>query len=403
MAETNTAAPPAGPLDGIRIVDLSYWVAAPSAAGALAMMGADVIKVENATGDLTRYIGARENGFTGLFEALNRNKRGIALNLRTRAGREVLDGLLAGADILVESFRNDVREGLGLGPATVRERYPRLIHATSTGFGLRGPDVDLPAFDIVAGARSGYLVAQGRDFGVPRRPVAPLGDLVAGKDLVQGILLALWARERTGRGQHVSVSLFASQVLLQSFSLSDYLFDGRRAGSFPHPDGDALSTWYKTQDDGYVAISLLHYRFWPNICAAMGLERLLEEERFGTPFLRRENDTELRAILAERFASKPRDEWLRVLAEHDVPAGAMQDCDEVVRDPQTIANELIVEFDHPRHGRIRQPSSPITLSSTPASIRLPAPQLGEHTAEVLAELGYDEAAAAEIIASGFAA
>jgi crotonobetainyl-CoA:carnitine CoA-transferase CaiB-like acyl-CoA transferase len=390
-----------GPLAGIRVIDMAYWISGPAAAALLADMGADVIKVENAGGDLIRAIGQRPNGFNGLFEWVNRSKRGAVLDVLTPSGREAIHRLVATADVFLENFRPGTLERLGLGWEELHAKYPRLIHAKATGFGDRGPDATLPAFDVVASARSGYLLAQGAAEGRPRRPLAPLADLVTAKDMAQGITLALFARERTGRGQQVMASLLGSQIALQGIQVTDHLYDARPA-TMRHPDGDALSTWYTTADGKWVVISLLHHRFWPNLCDALGRPDLVSDPRFETPQARVDHGPELRALMAELFATKSRAEWLALMREHDVPAGAVQNHAEMAADPQVIANEFVVSVEHAVYGTLRQSGWGFALRETPAAIRRAAPQLGEHTAEILAELGYDEDEAAEVIAASLA-
>lgn len=387
--DSDSPAPAPGPLDGVRVVDLSTWVFGPWAGGRLGDMGADVVKVESSRGDLTRYIGRRDSGFSSLFESLNRNKRSIVLDLREGRALDVLHQLLSTADVLIENLRPAAAVRLGLTWEALHERHPRLIHARATGFGDRGPDAELPAFDIVASARAGYLVATGRPEGVPRRPLSPLADLLAGRDLVQGVVLALYARERLGRGQQVVASLLGSQIAIQSTNLYSFLYDGTTEGNTDrHRDGTALSTWYRAADRGWVTISLLDPSFWPKLCAAVERLDLLEDPRFADPQARHAQDAELREVMTGVFAARPRDEWVAILREFDVPAGAMKDWDEAVDDVQTVANGYIRPYDHPFYGPMRVPSWGFAMSETDGAIRLPAPELGQHTEEVLSELGY---------------
>ncbi len=388
-----------GALDGIRVVDMTSYIQGPAATLELADMGADVVKIEAVEGDPLRGFGRGEDGFSTTFESLNRNKRGIALNLRDPAAVQVVHRLVADADVLVVSFRQKLLKRLGLDYDAVAERHPRLIHASATAYGVDGPDADEPAFDIVAGGRSGYLIATGRSEGEPRRPLSPMGDLVAAKDTVSAIALALFARERTGKGQRVVTSLLASQVAFQRLGFTQYLNQGDFV-NVGHRDGMALSTWYRTADDQWIVISLLHPRFFPPLTRAIGRPDLAENPRFGDPTNWKDSDQDLRDALAEEFAKRTRDEWVKVLREADVPGGPVLDLPEVVEDEQVRAQGLFVEYPHPVRGTVRGIGFPSQLRATPANRWSAAPAIGEHTEEILGEAGYADAAIRALLDAG---
>ena len=388
-----------GALDGIRVIDMTTYVQGPATTLELADMGADVIKVEPLTGDHLRGFGGGRKAGWGGFEALNRSKRSLALDLRKPEVGEILGALLAEADVLVVNQRQSLLKRLGIDFESLSARHPRLIHAAATGFGVEGPLADEPAFDIVAGGRSGYLVATGRAEGEPRRPLAPMGDLLTAKDTVIGIVMALFARERTGRGQRVVTSLLSTQVAFQRMGITQYLNGGGLVG-VGHRDGMALSTWYRTRDGGWIVISLLHPRFFPMLCKAIGRPDLAEDPRFGDARRLGESDQPLRAALAAEFAKRDRDEWAEILREAEVPAGPVYDVPEVVEDEQVRSQKLLVEYAHPEGDTLRGVGFASQLGETPASGFRPAPEIGEHSREILAQAGFGEERIQEWVDAG---
>lgn len=374
-------------LDGIRVVDLTSYIQGPAATLELADMGAEVVKIEPPEGDPLRRFGAAKDGFSPAFEALNRNKRSLALDLRNDRAIEAVHRLVDGADVLVVNFRQKVLTRLGLDYATLADRLPRLIHVTATAYGVDGPDAAEPAFDIVAGGRSGLLIATGRSEGEPRRPLSPSGDLLAAKDTVSAIALALFGRERTGRGQRVVTSLLASQVAFQRIGFTAWLARDELI-DVGHRDGMALSTWYRTLDDRWIVISLLHPRFFPVLCEAIGRPDLASDPTLGDPTRWAASDAALRETLAAEFAKRTRDDWVRILREAQLPGGPVLDLPEVVEDEQVLAQEILVEYDHPARGRMRGIGPAAQLRGDPPE-RFEAPrEVGADTTAVLAEAGY---------------
>lgn len=391
-----------GALEGIRVLDMTSYIQGPAATLELADMGADVVKVEAIDGDPLRGFGRDADGISSAFEALNRNKRCVALDLKQPAAVEVVQRLAGQADVLVVNFRQKLLDRLGIDYPSLAERCPRLIHVTATAYGVDGPDVDEPAFDIVAGGRSGLLVATGRAEGEPRRPLSPSGDLIAAKDTVNAIALALFERERSGRGQRIVTSLLRSQIAFQRIGFGAYL-NGGELINVGHRDGMALSTWYRTRDDAWIVISLLHPRFFPVLCEAIERPDLAEDPRFGDPTQWAQSDQELRDALAAEFRKRDRDEWVALLRKSDLPGGPVLDLPEVVEDEQVQAQNLFVDYPHPTRGQMRGIGFAAQFDRTPAETWRAAPRVGEHTADILAEAGYGPAEQQALLDQGAAA
>jgi len=388
-------------LDGIRVVDMTSYIQGPAATLELADMGADVVKIEAVDGDPLRGFSRDADGFSSTFEALNRNKRCLALDLKQPAAVDVVHRLVAEADVLAVNFRQKLLSRLGLDYPALAERHPRLIHATATAYGVAGPDVDEPAFDIVAGGRSGLLLSTGRAEGEPRRLLSPGGDLIAAKDMLNAIVVALFTRERTGRGQRVVTSLLSSQIGFQRIGFSAYL-NQREFINVGHRDGMALSTWYRTSDQKWIVISLLHPRFFPKLCEVLERPDLAENPHFGDPTNWAESDQELRDALASEFAKRTRDEWVALLRAADVPGGPVLDLPEVIEDEQVKAQDLFVSYPHPTRGEAHGVGFTAQLGETPAARWVAAPQIGEHTDGILGEAGYSESEVQALVDSGAA-
>ncbi len=387
------------PLEGIRVVDWTIWQQGPIASTLLADLGADVVKIEDRVqGDPGRGIlsmsglslGDRPNFY---FEANNRNKRGITLDLKKPEGRAVAHALVDTADVFVQNFRQGVAARLGLDAPTLRSRNPRLIYASATGYGPEGAESGEPSFDHLGLARSGIMLAVG-DPEAPPLPVAGgIADQMGGIMVAYGVMAALLARERTGEGQAVDASHLGSMMWLQGLSVSSKLMMG-----FPIPRwsreraGNPLWNHYRCADDKWLALSMLQPdRYWAPFCSAVGHPELAREERFATLLERARNAEACVARLDEIFATRPRAEWLRVLreSEGDFIFTVVNGIDDLPADPQVRANDYVVEYDHPAHGPTSMLGMPVRLSETPGALRRPAPEFGQHTEEVLLELGYD--------------
>src|SRR3990170_4201306 len=381
-AETGT-----GPLEAIRVLDLSIGQMGPAATALLADMGADVIKVESRHGDPGRGVELQPDGSSAFFLTHNRGKKSIALNLRHPEGREALLRLAERSDVFVQSWTPGTIERLGLGYENVRERNPSIVYASATGFGPRGPRANLPAMDMVAQGAGGLMMANaGPEDGDPI-PVGPtIADQTGAFQLALGILLALFHRQRTGQGQKVDASLLGGLVALQGWHIAHYLMTGKIAlMSSKRTQRSPLFTFYRASD-GWFTIAIIDPRQWPELCRIVGVSELAADPRFAETQARNDHAAELIAVLDERFAREPRDHWLRLLEGAAIPCGPVSSYAELVEDEQVRTNSYIVEAD-PRLGQLRGPGLPIKLSETPGEVR-PAPELGQHTEEVLEELGY---------------
>lgn len=393
-------------LQGIRVVDLSQVAAAPMAARHLADFGAEVIHIEPPlTGDSWRSFrpGSILFGPPGSdvaaagyvdynWENYNRNKRGISVDLSRQAGRDIVHRLISGADVLVTNLRLQEREKFGLEYHTLHGLYPRLIYGSLTGYGQKGPERNNPAYDVTSywsKAGAGHL------FSLPTLPPfidgGGFGDNVAGLGLAFGLMTALFARERTGMGQEVDLSLFHAGVYQLTFFLSGALSTGRDyedwATRAREDVRNPLIVPYETKDGRWLLLSMPQAdQWWARFCRAIGREDLEGDPRFETFEPRIENHAELFAILQEVFLSRTLAEWKPALA--GIPFSPYQDFLEVLDDPQAKANDIFVETEHPTHGPMKLIASPVRLSETPANMRRPAPEFGQHTEEVLIEHGY---------------
>jgi len=379
-----------GALDGIRIVDFSHVFQGPVCTQLLADFGADVIKVERPDGgDWSRRWGPFIADISMPFVNLNRNKRGLALNLKEERGKKILLELIKTADVLVHNFRPGTMERLGLGYEEVEKLNPRLVYAYSSGWGDEGPYVERGrgGHDMMARASAGHFAPLGPD-GLPM-PAGISADYPAGLLLGQAILIALLARERTGRGQFVSTDLLSAAFHANAWSGAGPLNSARveREGDIGAAE-KAIRVSFATLD-GYIEISPV---FSPDalkdIAQAMELDHLLENPRFATADDRIANRDELNEILAERFLDRKTEEWIGLLEPKGVLCAEILTYEEAAADPQIEANEMVVEMEHPRAGTLRVLGTPIRLRGTPGDVRENPPDLGEHSAEILGELGY---------------
>ncbi|MEE8314515.1 MAG: CoA transferase [Myxococcota bacterium] len=385
----------ATPLEGIRVVDWTIWQQGPFCSVMLADLGAEVIKIEEReSGDPGRGL-VRASGIDGpefYFEANNRNKKSITLDLKQPDAREIVYRLIAKSDVLVQNFRKGVAQRLGLDYATLRSHNPKLIYASASGYGPEGPDSGEPSFDLLGLARSGIMQAVGEPDMPPLGIAGGVADQMGGIMLAYGVLAALVARERLGVGQQVDASHLGSMTVLQGLSLSSRLANGSaflrtaRARSF-----NPLWNYYRCEDGSWIALAMIQSdRYWPDFCRALGRPELATDERFSDQQVRGANCEAAIAIIDEVFATKPRDEWLRILADAgDMIYTVVNRVDDLPDDPQVRANNYVVDFEHPEHGKTQVLGVPVRLSETPGQVRMPAPQLGQHTEEILLDLlGY---------------
>jgi len=384
------------PLEGIRILDLTILINGPYATVLLSDMGAEVIKIEDPAnpdpyrGDVLGGVDAA-SGMHTYFETMNRNKRSVALDLKTEAGREVMYQLVRDADVVISNFRPGVVERLGVDYERLTPHNPNIITVTASGLGRQGPDAEQGVVDLTGQARSGYLALTAEGDGTPRYVGSyALADQVGAMMLAYGTVLAVLARERYGVGQDVDVSQLGSMLAMQSLTLNNYLLMGAepRMTSADAPANPIFHV-YRARDDKWLALACLQFeRHWPLLCRVLGLDRFAD---LAAPDPSKEGiarGRELVQLLADTFAGADRDTWLTRLRSERIVCAPVQRYPEVALDPQVAANELITELEHPQFGRVRQVGTPVKLSRTPGAARSTAPEHGQHTEEVLLAAGY---------------
>jgi crotonobetainyl-CoA:carnitine CoA-transferase CaiB-like acyl-CoA transferase len=369
------------PLDGIRVIDLTSYIAGSYAAMMLADLGATVVKVESLAGDSFREL----PGFFGW----NRGKRSIALDLKTPDGVRIVERLARESDVVMENWRPSVARRLGVAWEQLGRLNPRLIFCSVTAFGSTGPYAERPGFDPILQSLGGLMELQG--FGGPPQYLrtAPT-DYYTAALATQAILAALFARERTGRGQRIETSLLRGVLALQSGIAVDY--PGKPTLRRDNP----TYRLYQAGDDGWFFLACGNQSFWVKLCRALALDDLAHDPRFASWLLRMENNAALLPILTERFRAKPRAEWLEVLAAHDIPAAPVQTLMDFFEDPAVRHHDMIREYDHPEVGRLRLMGQPLVFVDTPTRDPGPPPTLGQHTDEVLEEAGFDADAIADL-------
>lgn len=378
-------------LSGIRVVDLSQVLAGPFCTMLLADLGADVIKIESPErGDISRGMAPHLDETTsGAFLTVNRNKRSMAVDLKADDGYALARDLIGTADVLVENFRPGVAGRLGLDYPTLSGNNQRLIYCSVSGFGQTGPYGHRGGFDLIAQGMSGLMSVTGEPDGPPVKCGPPITDLGAGMFAVYGILAALAARERTGRGQHVETSLFEAGLGFSVWEATEYFYTGRT----PQPTGSAhrLAAPYQAFRcrDGYITVGADSDRLWPRFCAIIDLPTLADDARFATNADRLRNIDELVRLVEGQLTAADRAHWLERLEAEGIPAGPIYTVPEAFDDEQTKARQMVQEIEHPRHGTTRTVGPVVKFSDTPAQIRRPAPDLGEHTDEIAIELGRD--------------
>jgi crotonobetainyl-CoA:carnitine CoA-transferase CaiB-like acyl-CoA transferase len=385
-----------GPLDGVKVVEVTMFQQGPGAGMRLGDLGADVIKIEAKGGDpgrgFMKIIGAMAGlkGRNYYFEHNNRNKRSIVLDLKSKKGMEVFLKLVDTADVFLNNMSIDAPIKLGIGPEVLMARNPRLIYAHASGWGRKGPDANDLSFDYTGIARSGFMMSCG-ERGTPPTQILPgIGDEVGGLMCAWGVTAALYAREKMGKGQVVDTSLMGSIIAMLGFILAAPAILGQE---FPREvralAGNPLYNHYRCKDDQWIAIAHLDPdRYWPKICKAFGCEKLEHDPRFNSIEARGKNAKELVATLDRCFAAKTRDEWVSILNKEGCIFTLIQTPLQVTNDPQALANNYFIEPEHPEWGKIKMTGFPWDFSDTPASWRRPAPGFGQHTEEILLGLGY---------------
>jgi crotonobetainyl-CoA:carnitine CoA-transferase CaiB-like acyl-CoA transferase len=381
---THDPAEPRGPLDGIRVLDFSRLFAGPLCTMQLADLGADVVKVESGGGDDARHFGPPFLGGEGMnFMALNRGKRSVVLDLKSEEGRRAAQGLAATADVVVENFRPGVAERLGIGFEELRAANERLVYCSISGFGPAHELGRRPALDLILQAATGVMTRQATPDGHPRLLCVTIADTYAAAQGVQGILAALLVRERTGAGQRVDVSLLEAILTAQAYRI---VCDPETM-ELPAFDDTIPYAAFQGGDGGWLAIAVVSAANWRALCEVVGLPELVDDPRFATNPARVEHRDEVMELLQARLATRPVGAWLEALEAAGVPCGPVQTLAELMDDPMLLQTGVLAEIDHPVAGRIRTLGTPVRLSATPSRVGGPAPLLGQHTEEVLAELG----------------
>ena len=379
-------------LDGIRIIDFSKALAGPYCTMLLADMGAEVIKVEMpGSGDDSRGWGPPFiEGEAAYFLSVNRNKKSITLNLKDPKAKEIALKIIEKADIVLESNRPGVMTKLGLDYETVKKINPGIIYCSISGFGQTGPYSKRPGFDQVIQGYGGIMGLTGEKGGGPLKVGIAVTDIATGMFAATGILTALYHRERTGQGQHVDASMLDGQVSWLTYQAGRYL----ASGNVPQRIGSAHPLIVPYQDfeasDGFINIAAGNDNLWKKFCAVTDLSDIADDPKFATNPKRVENRDEVVEIVSKKINTKTMQEWLDILNDAGVPCGPIYTVDQIFKDPQVLAREMLVEVDHPKCGKIQVTGSPIKLSETPAEITTPPPMLGEHNSSILQEFGFSE-------------
>jgi formyl-CoA transferase len=390
-------------LGHLTVLDLTQVMAGPYCCQLLGDLGAEVVKVEPpGRGDATREATGHRmpHGESAAFLAVNRNKKSIAIDLKTESGKESFYRLVGAADVVVESFRPGVAAKLGVDYPALREINERIVYASISGFGQTGPYADRPGYDLMAQAMSGIMSVTGEPGGEPGKCGVPVSDISAGLFCAVGILSACLSREVTGRGQAVDASLYDSALALSIWETSELWATGetpQRLGSAHRVNApyQALRT-----RDGHLTVGANNDRLWARLCALLDRPDLLADERFASNGGRVRHRVALAQELEASLAERDTEAWVDLLLGAGVPAAPIRDYRQSCADPHTLAREMVVEMDHPVEGRIRALGVPVKLSATPGRIRRPAPGLGEHTDEVLRSAGFSAEEVAALRAEG---
>lgn len=379
-----------GPFDGIRIIDLTTMISGPSTTMILADQGADVIKVENPKGgDHTRGVSTSRNGFSASFVNNNRNKRSVTLNLKDPRGVEALLKLARDGDVFIQNFRPGVAERIGVGEDAIRAVAPSIIYVSISGFGEKGPYAQKPVYDPLVQALSGLTTVQaGSDEERPRLVRTILPDKLTGYAASQAISAALFHRERTGEGQHIRLSMLDTLVsFLWGSDMGGHTFVG---DELPRETAQSFIDLIYETSDGFISVAVQSNKEWAGICRAFDKPDWQSDERFATAALRGKNIDERLRLTQEVLKTRTTADWLERLEADDVPCAPVLTRREVIRHPQIIANETIIEHDHPVAGKLRQTQPAPRFSKTPTSYRSSAPGLGEQSLEILTEAGLSE-------------
>lgn len=380
-----------GPLQGLKVLDLSRVLAGPYCTMLLADFGADVIKIEPPkVGDDSRAFGPFVGTESAYFMSLNRNKRSMSLDFKNTKHIELFKEMVTKADIVVENYRPGTMDKFGLSYETLKNINPKLIYAACSGFGRTGPYTKKPAYDIIVQAMGGIMSITGEEGGMPTRVGASVGDVIAGVFTAYGVMLALHHRDMTGAGQLVDVGMLDCQVAILENAIARYVTSGNIPGPIGnrHPSITPFSSF--TAKDGQIIVGAGNDRLWIKLCNLLDKNELIVDERFCDNAKRTVNYKELHAILNDILKNKTIDEWMVLLEEAGIPCAPINNVARIIDDQQIKAREMIVEVEHPVAGNLKMPGVPVKLSLTPGSVRTAAPLLAHDTEEILGELfGWD--------------
>ncbi len=383
-----------GPLKGVKVIELAHVMAGPTCGLMLADLGADVIKVEKIPGgdDTRSFLPPAVGDESAAFLMMNRNKRGVAVDLKSEDGKRVLHRLLENADVLTESYRRGAMERMGLGYEALKHDYPRLVYCSVSGFGRTGPYADRAGFDLVAQGMSGLMSITGEGPGRPPVKVgAPVSDITAGILAAMGVVAALHAREKTGAGQLVDTSLFEAGITLTYWQSAIALATGKAPG--PMGSAHPLNAPYQAFEtkDGWITVGAANQTNWLRLVELLGRQDLAADPRFKTNADRIQHQAVLAEALAPDFKKRASAEWLELFERAKLPAGPVLDVLQMQENEQTLAREMVVETRHSKLGTVKTIGLPIKFSATPGGVQRGAPLYGEHTREVLREHGFSDA------------
>jgi crotonobetainyl-CoA:carnitine CoA-transferase CaiB-like acyl-CoA transferase len=391
-----------GPLEGIKVIELAQIMAGPTCGMLLADMGADVIKVEKLPGgdDTRSYTEPSIAGESAAFMMLNRNKRGIAVNLKTPGGLEVVKRLLKDADVVTENYRKGTLEKLGLGYEMLHELNPRLVYCAVSGYGRTGPYSDKGGFDLIAQGFAGLMSITGEPGRPPAKSGTSIADINAGVFAALGIVSALHARSTTGKGQFVETSLMEAAIQQTYWQAAIYWATGENPG--PLGSAHLLTAPYQAfpTSDGWINLGGANQANWERIVKAIGMPGLNDDPRFRTNGDRMRNIAALTPIIGDALKKESSAHWIREFEALGVPVGPVNKIGDMLADPQVAHREMVVEVDHPKAGRTKAIGLPIKFSDTPGTVERAAPLLGQHTDGVLAELGYSGPEIADLRKAG---
>jgi formyl-CoA transferase len=381
-----------GALEGIRVLDLSRILAGPMCAMTLADLGADVVKVERpGSGDDVRQWGPPYAGTeSAYYLALNRNKRSITINLSAEAGRNIVRQLAAQSDVVVENFKTGALDGMGLGYCDLSAGNPGLIYSSITGYGHTGPDKGKAGYDFAIQGRGGIMSITGEPDGQPMKVGLAIIDVLAALNACVGILASLHVRSQTGRGQHIDIALLDSECACLTNQASNYLVGGMNPGRVGNSNPNIVPYQAVKASDAWFNIAVGNNQQFARLCAALGAPELAADSRFAGNPDRVRNRQELVPLMAERFQQRTVTEWLDILRKENVPADPINSIPQVFSDEQVLAREMVVDMPHPTVGSVKLVGSPLKLSNNPVSYVRHPPLLGEHTDEILGELGYSD-------------